>query len=86
MTFKRVLLVYLLRQAMMGWIPYSSTYCQMHMGSYSYVPSCQTPKATTFRGLECTMLIRCGQLPGMLDGGGGLGPGSMREVGGVDRW
>jgi hypothetical protein len=75
MTFKRVLLVYLLRQAMMGWIPHSSTYCQMHVGSYNYVPSCLTPKATAFRGLEWAMLIRCGQLPRMLDGGGVLALG-----------
>jgi hypothetical protein len=30
----------------MGWIPYSSTYCQTHVGSCGYVPLCQAPKAT----------------------------------------
>jgi hypothetical protein len=43
----------------MGWISHSSTYCQMCVGSYGYIPSCQAPKATVSQGPKRAMLIRC---------------------------
>jgi hypothetical protein len=60
----------------MGWIPYSSTYCQPRVGSYSYILLCLEPKSTTSQGLEWTMFICCGKLPGLFD----WGPGSVRQV------
>jgi hypothetical protein len=40
MVLRRVFLVLLLRQVVMGGILYPSTYYQMRVGSYDYVPSC----------------------------------------------
>jgi hypothetical protein len=39
MPFRSVFLVLLMRLAMMEWIQYLSIYCQMHVGSYGYIPS-----------------------------------------------
>jgi hypothetical protein len=58
MTLKLVFLVQLC-QVVMGWIPHSSTYCQMHMGSYCYVPSCQAYKTIASQGPEWAMFIHC---------------------------
>jgi hypothetical protein len=57
MAFRRVFLILLLHQAVMGWIQYSSIYCQMRVGSYGYVPSCQASMVTASRGLGSAMLI-----------------------------
>jgi hypothetical protein len=53
----------------MGLIPHSSTYYQMCVGSYCYVPSYQAPKTAASRGPEWVMFIRCGEPPGMFDRG-----------------
>jgi hypothetical protein len=58
----------------MGWIPHSSTYYQMCMGSYCYVPSCQVPKIAASRGPEQEMFIHCGEPPCMFDRGLGSLP------------
>jgi hypothetical protein len=50
MAFKRVFLVWLLCQAVMGWIQYLSTCCQVCVGSCGYVPSYQAHKVTASRG------------------------------------
>jgi hypothetical protein len=60
----------------MGWIPHSSTYCQMHMGSCSYILSCQASKAAASQGPERAMHIHCGKPPGTLD----QGPRSLHRV------
>jgi hypothetical protein len=70
----------------MGWIPHSSTYCQMRVGSYCYILLCQALKATASQGPVQAMFIRCGEPPGTFDWGLSLCPESSREVGGVDRW
>jgi hypothetical protein len=73
MILRSVFLVQLLCQAMMGWIPHLSPYCQMRVGSYGYIPLCHVPKAAASRGPERTMLIRCGKPTGTFD----RGPGSL---------
>jgi hypothetical protein len=50
MVFRRVPLVQLLHQVTMEHIQYSSTYCQVHVGSCSRVLSCQAISATASRG------------------------------------
>jgi hypothetical protein len=47
-----------------GWISHSSTYGQIHVDFYGYVPSCQAPKAAASRGLEWEMLICLRETPG----------------------
>jgi hypothetical protein len=47
MAFRHVSLIQLLHKVAMGWIQHSSTCCQMRVGSFGYIPSCQAPKATT---------------------------------------
>jgi hypothetical protein len=51
----------------MGWIPYSSVYCQVRMGSYCYVPLCQVLKIDATRGPKWVVLIRSGEPSGMFD-------------------
>jgi hypothetical protein len=75
MTLKCVFLVYLCQVAI-GWIPHTSTYCQMRVGSYCYVPSCQAPKIVASRGLGRAMFIRCGEPLGTFD----RGPVSLPQV------
>jgi hypothetical protein len=59
----------------------------MRVGSYDYVPSCQTPEAAASQGPEWAMLIHLQEAPGArLTGGPGLYLGSMREPRGVDGW
>jgi hypothetical protein len=60
----------------MGWIPHSSTYYKMHVGSYYFVPSCQAPKMAASQGPERAMFIHCGEPPGIFD----QGPGSQPQV------
>jgi hypothetical protein len=60
----------------MGWIPHSTTYCHMRVGSYCYIPSCQVPKTTASRGLERAMFIRYGEPPDTFD----RGPESLPRV------
>jgi hypothetical protein len=62
----------------MGWIPYSSAYCQVRVGSYCYVPSCQALKTNATRGLKRAVLIRSWKPPGTFD----REPGSLPRVGG----
>jgi hypothetical protein len=45
----------------MGWIPYSSVYCYMHVGSYRYVPSCKALKIDATRGPRRAVLICSGK-------------------------
>jgi hypothetical protein len=53
----------------MGWIQHLSTYCQMHVGSYCYVLSCQALKTAISQGPERVMFIRYVEPPGMFDRG-----------------
>jgi hypothetical protein len=69
----------------MGWIPHLSTYCQMHVGSYGYVPSCQVHEAATSRGPEWAMLIHMREAPGHTWPGGGSLPW-VDERGRRGRW
>jgi hypothetical protein len=66
MTFRHVPLVYLC-QAMMGWIPYSSAYCQARVGSCCYILLDQKLKTNPTQVPKWVMLIRSGELPGMSD-------------------
>jgi hypothetical protein len=75
MVLRCVFLVLLLHQAATRWIQYSGIYCQMHVVSCHYVPSCQIPHSAAPRGPGSAMLI-------CLRGA----PGSMRKVGWANNW
>jgi hypothetical protein len=62
----------------MGWIPYSSEYCQVHEGSYCYVSLCQALRTNTTRGPKRAMLIHSWKAMGTLD----QGPRSLSWVNG----
>jgi hypothetical protein len=66
MVLRRVFLVLLLRQVVMGWIQYLSTYYQMCMSSCGYVPSCQAPKATASRGPRVGNAYLLQEVPGCI--------------------
>jgi hypothetical protein len=74
MGFRRAILVLLLHQVTMGWIYYSSIYCQMRMGSCGYVPLCQALVVAASRGLGSAMLIRLREAPGAFHQGSGFPP------------
>jgi hypothetical protein len=60
----------------MGWFQYSSTNCQLCMGSYGYVPLCQAPTAAASQGPEAGHAYLQQEAMGMLD----QGPGSLSWV------
>jgi hypothetical protein len=43
--------------AVLGWIPYSSAWCQGHVGSYRYIPSWPVLKTDATQGLHRVILI-----------------------------
>jgi hypothetical protein len=64
----------------MGWIPYSSAYCQARVGSYCYVLSHHMLKTNATQVPKWVMLIHGGELPGMsVRRPGSLSPFAGRE-------
>jgi hypothetical protein len=87
MVLRRIFLVLLLRQVAMGRIQYSSTYCQMCVGSCGYVPLCQVLKAAASRGLGVGNAYPFVGSPRVCSTGDpGSCHGSMREVGWAIKW